>query len=61
MVLEINFPNKTVRMLSFKEMQSIKLIRCVCGTEFAPLDDTYVGDIPYCTECRMKLYDDKNK
>ncbi len=60
MVLEIRFPNKTVKMLSIKEMKDFPLITCKCGTEFAPLDDTYIGEIPYCTKCRMELYDKGN-
>lgn len=59
MTLEINLPNKTVIMLSVKEMKDFPLIKCKCGTEFAPLDDTYVGDTSYCVQCRIKIYDSK--
>ena len=55
MVLEIQFPNKTVKMLSIKEMKDFPLIKCRCGTEFRPLDDTYIGEIPYCTKCRIEI------
>lgn len=57
MVLEIQFPNKTVKMLSIKEMKDFPLITCKCGIEFAPLDDTYVGEKPYCSKCRMEIND----
>jgi len=55
MVLEIRFPNKTVKILSIKEMKDFPLIKCRCGTEFRPLDDTYIDEIPYCTKCRMEI------
>ena len=58
-MLEINIGNKKVQMLSVKEMKDFPLVKCKCGTEFAPLDDTYVDDTPYCILCRIKMYDAK--
>ena len=54
-MLEITLPNKTVQLLSIKELSMIPLVECDCGREFRPLSDTYIDGKPYCAECRLKL------
>jgi len=58
-MLKLKIGNKEVQMLSIKEIKDFPLVKCKCGTEFVPLDDTYVGDTPYCVQCRIKMYDAK--